>query len=159
VALGHVLSEARALIGQSPSQVGGATGLSGRTIRRLEAALIQRPHTTTLEALAQIYALAPDVLHQLVAWSELDEASVLAALTQLDESAPADMTLEQRAMRLARRGFDDGGAGGAGHPDPEVAEIIEHFLALDRRRRTHVRLLLHDLRAAAERERAQGGVS
>jgi transcriptional regulator with XRE-family HTH domain len=160
VALGHVLSEARALIGQSPSQVGGATGLSGRTIRRLEAALIQRPHTTTLEALAQIYALAPDVLHQMVAWSELDAAGVLAALTRLDESAPADMTLEQRAMRLARRGFDDGGsAGEASHPDPEVAEILEHFLALDRRRRTHVRLLLHDLRAAAERERAQGGVS
>lgn len=155
-ALGQVLAEARALIGRSPEQVGEATGLSGRTIRRLEAGLIRRPHTTTLEALAEFYALDAEVLHQLVAWSPLEPEALLAALQHLDNMAPPDVSAVQLAMRAARRGFDDGHGGAGGHhPDPEVAEITEHFLALDRRRRTHVRLLLRDLRAAAENERME----
>jgi len=39
--------------------------------------------------------------------------------------------------------------------DSEVVALVEDFLALDRRRRTHVRFVLRDLRAASEKEREQ----
>lgn len=149
-----MLAEARALLGRSPEQVGAATGLSGRTIRRLEDGLIRRPHTTTLETLADFYALDARVLHRLLGWAELDGDGLLRELRRLDETAPAEFSSVQLAMRAARRGVDEGRAGEGHHPDPEVAAIIDDFLALDRRRRTHLRFLLHDLRAAAERERA-----
>lgn len=153
--LGQVLAEARALLGRSPEQVGAGTGLSGRTIRRLEAGLITRPHTTTLEALADFYALDADVLHQLVAWAALDAERLLASLRKLDPSAADDLDAVQLAMRVARRGFEGGPRSDDTHPaDPEVAAMVEDFIALDRRRRAHVRMLLRDLRAAAERERA-----
>ena len=152
--LGRVLAEARALIGRSPEQVGEATHLSGRTIRRLERGQIARPHRSTLAALAHFYALDATLLQQLVAWVQFDPASLLEALRHLDEGAPAEMGAVELAMRAARRGVDAGSRGPGGlHPDPEVASIIENFLALDRRRRTHVRLLLTDLRHAAELER------
>jgi transcriptional regulator with XRE-family HTH domain len=149
-----VLAEARALLGRSPEQVGAATGLSGRTIRRLERGLIRRPHTTTLETLADFYALDARVLHRLLGWAELDGDALLRELRRLDETAPTEFSAVQLAMRAARRGVDDGRGGDQGHhPDHEIAAIVEDFLALDRRRRTHLRFLLHDLRSAAERER------
>jgi hypothetical protein len=153
VALGQVLAEARAVLGRSPEQIGSATGLAGRTIRRLEDGLIRRPHTTTLEALAAFYALDAEVLHQLVAWSDLDEVGLLSALQKHDPDAPTDLDATQFAMRAARRGFKGSQRGDAAPTDPELAAITEDYLALDRRRRTHVRFLLRDLRAAAETER------
>lgn len=156
IALGRVLREARSLLGRSPEQVGRATSLTGRTIRRLEAAETHRPHASTLEALAAFYALDSGVLHQLVAWSPLDQRAVIAQLALLDESAPDDFTVEQRAMRLARRGVAEKSAPPAEHADPEVADVVEQFLALDRGRRTRARMLLRDLRTAADAERARG---
>ena len=141
------------LLGRSPEQVGSTTGLAGRTIRRLEAGLITRPHTTTLEALAAFYALDAEVLHQLVAWSGRDEARLRAGLQKLDPTAGPDLDVGQLAMRSARRGFEGSKRTDAPAGDPEFASITEDFLALDRRRRAHVRLLLRDLRAAAEQER------
>lgn len=151
--LGQVLAEARSLLGKSPERVGSTTGLAGRTIRRLEAGQITRPHTTTLEALAAFYALDAEVLHRLVAWSDRDEASLLAGLQELDPTAPSDLDVGQLAMRAARRGFEGSPTGDAAPLDPELAAITEDFLALDRRRRAHVRLLLRDLRTAVEQER------
>ena len=151
------MAEARSLVARSPEQVAGATGLSGRTIRRLEAGLIRRPHTTTLEGLAEFYALDADLLHQLVAWSELDGEALLKALRKLDESASSgELGAVEIAMRAARRGFEGGSRPGRGGPeDSEVAALVEDFLALDRRRRTHVRFVLQDLRAASEKEREE----
>jgi transcriptional regulator with XRE-family HTH domain len=156
--LGQILAQARALVGRSPEQVGAATGLSGKTIRRLEAGLIIRPHTTTLEALANFYALDADVLHQLVLWRDLDEDNLLEALRPLDDTAPDTLDTAQLAMRSARRGFE----ATRGHveralSDPEIDELVENFLALDQRRRTYVRLLVRDLRVASEQTRAAAG--
>jgi len=134
---------------------GDATGLSGRTIRRLEAGLTLRPHTTTLECLAEFYALDADLLHQLVAWCDLDGEALLRVLRKLDESESSDeLGAVQIAMRAARRGFEDvTRTGRKGPEDSEVSALVEDFLALDRRRRTHVRFVLRDLRAASEKER------
>src|SRR5262245_47002803 len=89
--LGQVLAEARRLLGRSPEQVGEATGLAGRTIRRLESGLVLRPHRTTLEALADIYALDPHVLRQLVSWADLEEDRVLDELRRLSDEANTDL--------------------------------------------------------------------
>jgi transcriptional regulator with XRE-family HTH domain len=156
IVLGKVLAEARALVARSPEQVAAATGLSGRTIRRLEGGLIRRPHTTTLEGLAEFYALDADLLHQLVAWSEFDGETLLAALDKLDASdVPQELGAVQIAMRAARRGFEGSRTGRAGPEDSELTALIEDFLALDRRRRTHVRFLLRDLRVATAQERGE----
>ena len=157
VVLGKVLSEARTLVARSPEQVAGVTGLSGRTIRRLEDGLIRRPHTTTLEGLAEFYALDPDLLHQLVAWCDLDGEALLNVLRKLDESQSTDdLGAVQLAMRAARRGFEGGSrTGRTGPENSELVALIEDFLALDRRRRTHARFLLRDLRVASEQERAK----
>ena len=96
--LGLVLTEARELLARSPEQVGAATGLSGRTIRRLEAGLSRRPHTTTLEVLAEYYALDAELLHQLVAWSELDGGKLLQQLARLDDSSGEE---EPEAVHIA----------------------------------------------------------
>lgn len=125
----------------------------------METGLIRRPHTTTLEGLADFYALDADVLHRLVGWVDLEPARLPEALRGLDEKAPAALDTVQLAMRLARRGFDTGQRERDERPaDPDLAELTDDFLALDRRRRLHVRLLLRDLRLAAEQERASSSI-
>ncbi|HXH33030.1 MAG TPA: helix-turn-helix transcriptional regulator [Plantibacter sp.] len=153
--LGAVLTEARTLVGRSPEQVAASTGLAGRTIRRLEAGLVGNPHTTTLDLLAEFYALDANLLHQLVAWANLDDESLLGALRNLDDSSPdQELDTVQLAMRAARRGLQGSERGRDTPRDPELEALIEDFLALNRRRRAHVRLLLRDLRIATEQERA-----
>ena len=154
VVLGQILAEARRLVGRSPEQVGLVTGLSGRTIRRLEAGAIAQPHKTTLEALAEFYALDGALLRRLVELCDLGSAELLSSLRQLDEGgAVGDLDVTGLAMRIARRGVEREVRPAREWPhDPELAELAEDFLALDRRRRTFARLLLRDLRKAGESE-------
>ena len=154
IVLGQVLAEARHLTGRSPEQVAGATGLSGRTVRRLEMGAITQPHRTTLEVLAEFYALDRALLRQLVEWRDLDERALLRALRELDGGqSAAEFPLEQLAMRVARRGVAREAQTTREWPrDPELSTLAEDFLALDRRRQLLARVLLHDLRVAGEQE-------
>ena len=145
---------ARQLVGRSPEQVAAVIGLSGRTVRRLEAGAIHQPHRTTLEALAEFYALDRALLRQLVEWRDLDERALLGTLRELDAGrSGSDLPLTELAMRIARRGAgSDAQTAREWPPDPELTALAEDFLALDRRRRIQARLLLHDLRVATEQE-------
>src|SRR5579862_10154 len=76
--LGHVAREGRLFLGESPEQVGGSIGVSGRTIRRLETAeSARRPRDITLRTLASYYGMSPDffrwVARETATGEELEE--------------------------------------------------------------------------------------
>ena len=159
--LAAVLREARELLGRSPEQVAAVLGVSGRTIRRLEAGL-SRPRYLTLETLASYYAIDAALLHQLVDWAALSDSELEAALrvlagTEAGLILPDDAgeSAEEIAIRLSRRGGGRLAAAQRGGGDPETLGLIEDFLALDRRRRTMARALVRELRLAHEREVSQ----
>ena len=179
VVLGEVLRRAREGLNRSPEQVGALVGISGRTVRRLEAGEADRPRRVTLEALAGFYGLNPDII---VSLAETDDDTpaerlerlrrdgeealgpgVVAALENVDDE---DVEL---AMRLARI---TGGRADAMSPNraraqsvisflrnaaersprnhAEAVDAFVDFLSLDQSRRASARQLLHDMRLAQE---------
>ena len=108
--LGEVLRRAREALNRSPEQVGALVGISGRTVRRLEAGDAERPRRVTLEALAGFYGLNPDVIVELAEVGPEEELlprlrrrveeaigpGVVAALEDVEDEEV------ELAMRLAR---------------------------------------------------------
>lgn len=137
--LGEVLQRARDALGRSPEQVGALVGVSGRTIRRLEAGESDRPRRVTLESLAGFYGLDPDAVNELSA-APADPAELLAALrekvaTRLTPAAVvalegADDEAVELAMRLARSGPTHARPG---IPDDRYDLVIELLGDLRRR--------------------------
>jgi transcriptional regulator with XRE-family HTH domain len=147
--LGHVVREGRMFLGESPEQVGGAIGVSGRTIRRLEEAASNRPRDITLRTLASYYGMSPDFFRWIVrenaSGDELVERlrhrAELAGLQQVDDTM-------ELALMLARHRP-------AARPTREEAalEALQFDVALlnDRRRRL-VRQFVDELRLAQSEE-------
>ncbi len=133
--------------------MGATIGISGRTVRRLEAGLVHRPRLLTLESLADYYALDPAVLHYLAELADVDPETLLGQLAELDDrQLGGDETVESVAMRLARRGGGRIVARRQAQRATDVEALIEDFVSLDRRRRTLLRALAADLRAAQARD-------
>lgn len=177
--LGEVLRRAREALNRSPEQVGALVGISGRTVRRLEAGDAERPRRVTLEALAGFYGLNPDVIVQL-AEAEPEEELLPRLRRQVEEAIGAGVVaaLEdvedeevELAMRLARlsgsradslspeRGraqFVISFLRSAGERAPrdhtEAVEAFVDYLALDPGRRAVARQVLRDLRLAQDSE-------
>jgi hypothetical protein len=149
-ALAHVMREGRLLLGESPEQVGGSINISGRTIRRLEAAEIDRPRDITLTVLAAYYNLDAGFIRWLarvdVAGAELEarlqQRAELASLRPA-ESEPLPLALMLARHRSAQR--------------PSRQEIALERLQADvgllhARRRHMVRQLVDELRLAQSEE-------
>ena len=179
--LGEVLRRARDGLNRSPEQVGALVGISGRTVRRLEAGDVDRPRRVTLEALAGFYGLNADVVAEIAEFEpEADEELLLHLRGRVDVVLGPGVTqaLEgdekesvELAMRLARLGgsranglsaergrtqqvigYLRGSATGSPHEHAEVVDAFADFLALDRQRRSLARQLLRDLRQSQESE-------
>lgn len=129
--LSHVLREARETIDRSPEQISAAAGVSGRTIRRLEAGTYERrPRTVTLDTLGSFYGLNAGFLRELASWKSLRGPALLEQLARYAEEALGEEAAEwwpvngddaaQLTLRLARRPTSqrglalDPGAGKAG---------------------------------------------
>lgn len=182
--LGEVLRRAREALNRSPEQVGSLVGISGRTVRRIEAGAPDKPRRVTLEALAGFYGLNPDIIVQLVETEAPDELllllreqvgealgpGVVAALENVEDEAV------ELAMRLARlsspradslspaRGrtqfvisFLRSGGEHSPRDHTEVVDAFVDFLALDSVRRRVALQVLRDLRHAHESE--HGGLT
>jgi hypothetical protein len=108
---GALFRRARETLNRSPEQVGALTQLSGRTVRRLEAADGPSPRDLTVDALATFYGLDPDVPLALIrierpaearAWLRDRGAERLGA--QVVEALEGSPEFEvELAMRLARQ--------------------------------------------------------
>lgn len=177
--LGEVLRRARQTLNRSPEQVGALVGISGRTVRRLEAGAPDKPRRVTLEALAGFYGLNPDVIVELAEAEsapdllarlreQVAEAlgpGVTAALEDVEDEAV------ELAMRLARLSGSRADAlspargrtqlvisylrSGGKHSPRDHVEAVDafvDFLSLDARRREVARQVLGDLRLAQESE-------
>lgn len=180
--LGEVLRRARETLNRSPEQVGPLVGISGRTVRRLEAGAADKPRRVTLEALAGFYGLNPDVVVELAEAGNDEELlarlrqQVSAALGEGVADALQDVEDEavELAMRLARlsgsradslspeRGrtqFVISYLRSAGKQSPrdhsETIDAFTDFLSLDPARRGVARQVLRDLRRAQESERGR----
>jgi hypothetical protein len=155
--LGAVLFEGRAALDRrSPEAVGQLIGISGRTIRRLEAGLPQAngPRTTTLEALANFFGMRGRFLAELASWGDLGGEQLEARLHQRAREAgvspPSDIEpgreLVALATALARRetrplgelGMQDGDAQQRARllafltaPRRDGTQTLERELALD----------------------------
>jgi transcriptional regulator with XRE-family HTH domain len=138
VVLGEVLRRAREGLNRSPEQVGALVGISGRTVRRLEAGDADRPRRVTLDALSGFYGLNADAVAELAEY-ELDPAAgtgtFLAHLRQrvteilgpgvADALEGVDEEPVELAMRLARvsgRRADDLS------PDRARAQVVISYL-------------------------------
>jgi transcriptional regulator with XRE-family HTH domain len=179
--LGEVLLRAREGVNRSPEQVGSLVGISGRTVRRLEAGQADRPRRVTLEALAGFYGLNPEVVNELARFKATAGNALLAHLRErvgallgpgvVEALSDADGEAVELAMRLAR--LSGARADGltpergktqlviaylraASSPSPrehsDVVDAFVDFLALDRTRQALARQLLKDLRRAQESE-------
>lgn len=186
--LGEVLRRARESLNRSPEQVGPLVGISGRTVRRLEAGEADRPRRVTLEALAGFYGLNPDVI---VALAEADGEDSQARLEYLrgavsDALGPGvvaalegvDDEEVELAMRLARLtgirademspdraraqsviSFLRNAAERSPKDHAEAVEAFVDFLSLDAGRRGLARQLLRDLRVAQDAQGASQSAS
>jgi transcriptional regulator with XRE-family HTH domain len=177
--LGEVLLRAREGVNRSPEQVGSLVGISGRTVRRLEAGEADRPRRVTLEALAGFYGLNPDVVAEIAEFKVSAGDALLRHLRKRVEDVVgpgvtqalegADGEAVELAMRLARlsgsradgltpeRGraqlvisYLRGTSTRSPGEHTEVVDAFVDFLALDRTRQTMARQLLRDLRRAQE---------
>ncbi len=150
--LAHVLREARTLVGRSPEHVADVAGVSGKTIRRLESASLRAPRYVTLEALGRYYALDPGVLSQLAAWGDRSGRELIDGIRRLagrDDLQPEELV--EAAMAAARRGGALLVVPREVRRDPDVLQLVQDFLALDRGRRALARAILTQLRMARER--------
>lgn len=180
--LGEVLQRARDALGRSPEQVGALVGVSGRTIRRLEAGESDRPRRMTLESLAGFYGLDPEAVNELSA-APVDPIELLATLREnvalrlTPESVAALEGAEDEAVELAMRLVRSGPSHirpampedryefvldllanlrrGAPAEYAEIVTAMADLALLDRPRRGLGAALLRELRAAqvSERER------
>ena len=181
--LGRMLQEGREVAGRSPEAVATVTGISGKTIRRLEEGETARPRPVTLDSLAGFYALDAAFLRQLAEWDELAGEELSGGVRELavarlgplapETAAEADDPLLWLAMRLgtagASRPREEANGSGRGEllwglPGTRLADVdartraqmtalLEDLLALDPRRRELVTELVADMRAAQERGR------
>lgn len=141
--LAYVFAQAREMLDRSPEQVGGALGMSGRTVRRLESADDkQRPRRSTLQTLASYYGLDVGFVSALAEWEGLQGAELAARLDELSEiEVPPDgAAMRAVALRLARGGSARGMAAGGQLPlglanSEDWAAMVEVFLSLNTRRR------------------------
>lgn len=177
--LGEVLRRARDGLNRSPEQVGSLVGVSGRTVRRIEAGDADRPRRVTLDALSGFYGLNPDVIAELADFESGAEGQLLghlrARVTEVLGGGVAE-ALEgveeesvELAMRLARlagpradamtpeRGrtqfvisYLRGSATASPREHTETVDAFVDFLALDRGRRALARQLLRDMRQAQD---------
>ena len=138
IVLGEVLRRAREGLSRSPEQVGALVGISGRTVRRLEAGDADRPRRVTLDALAGFYGLNADALAELADYefdpaagtgaflvhlrervAELLGPGVAEALEGVDEE-PVELAM--RLARLSGRRADDLS------PDRARAQVVISYL-------------------------------
>lgn len=173
--LGQILCEGRQGVGRSPERVEDVTGVSGRTVRRLEEGATARPRAVTLESLASFYGLDPDFLRQLAAWKETAGEELEARLRDLaierfgeaaegiaDDVEDPLLWLGMRLARAGRRATPSGWGMGRMHPTvaadsgtdlSELEELLTDLGRLDRRRMVLVRELVRELRLAQDRDR------
>lgn len=180
--LGEVLRRAREGLSRSPEQVGALVGISGRTVRRLEAGEADSPRRVTLDALAGFYGLNPDVVAEIAEFEPDADDELLAHLRErvaevlgpgvaqaLEEDEEESVELAMRLARLGGARADNltpergrtqsvisylrGGATGSPREHTEVVDAFVDFLALDRNRRSLARQLLRDLRRSQESDR------
>jgi transcriptional regulator with XRE-family HTH domain len=176
--LGAVLKSARETVDRSPEQVGNATGISGRTVRRLEegAQTAMRPRPVTLDALAGFYGLRAKALNDLAELSDCTGQALVERVRDLaEQTLGADAVRDASgdedevfvlAMRMARQlpARTEASAepfamrltrwaGIEQAADAEmVGELLEDLLVLDRRRLRLAADLVAELRAAREQE-------
>lgn len=153
--LAYVFAQAREMLDRSPEQVGGALGISGRTVRRLESADDeQRPRRSTLQTLAGYYGLDIGFVSSLAEWQGLQGADLAERLGELsdDEVSLDGVAMRAAALRLARGGSTRGMAVGGQLP-PGLANsedwtaMVEAFLSLNARQRRLLISLAQELSA------------
>lgn len=147
--LGHVAREGRLFLGESPEQVGGSIGVSGRTIRRLEAVESGRPRDITLRTLASYYGMSPDffrwIARETAIGDALDERlrhrAELAGLESVEDSMVLALMLARHrpAARLTRE-------------EAELEALQSDVARLNDRRRRLVRQFVDELRLAQSEE-------
>jgi transcriptional regulator with XRE-family HTH domain len=147
--LGHVAHEGRLFLGESPEQVGGSIGVSGRTIRRLEAVESDRPRDITLRTLASYYGMSPDffrwIARETATGEELEERlrhrAELAGLEPVEEPMVLALMLARHrpAARLTRE-------------EAELEALQSDVARLNDRRRRLVRQFVEELRLAQSEE-------
>jgi transcriptional regulator with XRE-family HTH domain len=147
--LGHVAREGRLFLGESPEQVGGSIGVSGRTIRRLEAAASGRPRDITLRTLASYYGMSPDFFRWIVRETATDDElrkrlrhrAELAGLQPVDDPMALALMLARHrpGARLARE-------------EAELEALQSDVAQLNDRRRRLVRQFVDELRLAQTEE-------
>jgi transcriptional regulator with XRE-family HTH domain len=149
VVLAHIAREGRLFLGESPEQVGGSIGVSGRTIRRLEEAASSRPRDITLRTLATYYGMNPDffrwVARQAATGDGLEERlrhrAELAGLQQVDDPLALALMLARHrpAARVTRE-------------QAELEALQSDMALLNGRRRRLVRQFVDELRLAQTEE-------
>jgi transcriptional regulator with XRE-family HTH domain len=148
--LGHVAREGRLFLGESPEQVGGSIGVSGRTIRRLETAeSTRRPRDITLRTLASYYGMSPDffrwIARETATGKALEERlrhrAELAGLEPVEEPMVLALMLARHrpAARLTRE-------------EAELEVLQSDVAQLNDRRRRLVRQFVEELRLAQSEE-------
>lgn len=180
--LASVLREARYMLDRSPEQIALAVGLSARTVRRLEdPSEPRRPRSMTLRPLANFYGLDHPFLEQLVLWGDMEGSALRTALRErtfelLTEAEAGDLEDAPDELRLlALRAARGAGSGGRATPiegltqgllqtmqgvvrtlaadeHDALAELVDRFGQLDRRRRRMLVALAADLQAGRDRE-------
>lgn len=148
--LAHVLREGRVLLGESPEQVGGSLGISGRTIRRIEAGTSAHPRDITLTTLAGYYGMNPAFIRWLVR-AETDGGELEMLLARQAELAgvhqPADRPLPLALMLARHKGTQR-----TSDRDVELEALHADLSLLNERRRQMVRQLVDELRLAQSEE-------
>lgn len=147
--LGHVAREGRLFLGESPEQVGGSIGVSGRTIRRLEEAASGRPRDITLRTLASYYGMSPDffrwVVRESVTGEELEERlrhrAELAGLQPVDDPMALALMLARHRPAVRRT-----------REEAELEVLQSDVALLNDRRRRFVRQFVDELRLAQSEE-------
>jgi transcriptional regulator with XRE-family HTH domain len=137
------------LLGESPEQVGGAIGVSGRTIRRLEEAASDRPRDITLRTLASYYGMSPDFFRWIVrepaTGDDLEERlrhrAELAGLQPVDDPMELALMLARHRPTTQRR-----------RDEAELEALRSDVALLNDRRRRLVRQFVDELRLAQSEE-------
>jgi hypothetical protein len=136
-------------LGESPEQVGRSIGVSGKTIRRLEAAESGRPRDITLAVLAGYYGMNPDffrwIVRERATGGDLEERlrhrAELAGLQPVDK--PKDLALMLARHRPAVRSTLE---------QAELEALQSDVALLNDRRRRLVRQFVDELRLAQTEE-------
>jgi transcriptional regulator with XRE-family HTH domain len=147
--LAYVLREGRLLLGESPEQVGGSIGISGRTIRRIEAVESGRSRDITLTTLAGYYGMSAEFVRWIARETETGPAleerlrhrAELSGLQPADEPFALALMLA-RHRPVARRTREEA----------ELEALQSDVALLNDRRRRLVRQFVDELRLAQSEE-------